>query len=67
LKCELQALTLWNFAQQTLSRRTPILAQERLIIRTVETTTGDPSSLQYIGLRIERMLFSGLKMINPTG
>jgi hypothetical protein len=50
----------WQITKQKLSTRTPILSMERPPAQAAGTTTDDPSSLQHVGLRIERMPDGGL-------
>jgi hypothetical protein len=54
-----------KITKQKPSRRTPIQSKERPTTNAADTTTGDPSSLQHVGLRIERMQDVGLKLTNP--
>jgi hypothetical protein len=55
----------WQITKQMLSRRTPIQSKERPTTNAADATTGDPSSLQRVGLRIEQMPDGGLKLTNP--
>jgi hypothetical protein len=55
----------WQITKRKLSRWTPILSKERPTTGAADTTTGDPSSPQHVGLRIERMPDGGLKLTNP--
>jgi hypothetical protein len=41
------------------------LSKERSKIKAADTTTGDPSSLQHVGLRNKRMPDGGLNLTNP--
>jgi hypothetical protein len=54
-----------QITKQKLSRRTPSQSKERPTTNAADTTTGDPSSLQHVGLRIERMPDGGLNLTNP--
>jgi hypothetical protein len=54
-----------QITKQKPSGRTPIQCKERPRTNAADTTTGDPSSLQHVGLRIERMPDVGLKLTNP--
>jgi hypothetical protein len=55
----------WQITKQKLSSRTPILSKERPTTKAADTTTGNPSSLQHVGLRIEQMPDGGLKLTDP--
>jgi hypothetical protein len=56
----------WQTKKQNLSRLTPIMSDERATAQTAETVIGDPSSMQHVGQRIERMPDGGLKLTNPN-
>jgi Reverse transcriptase (RNA-dependent DNA polymerase) len=55
----------WQITKQKLSRWTPIMSKERPTAVATDTLTDDPSSMQRVGLRIERMPDGGLKLSNP--
>jgi hypothetical protein len=55
----------WKITKEKQSTRTPIQSNERPTTNAADTTTGDPSSLRHVGLRIERMTDGDLKLTIP--